>query len=94
MFHLRQFWRLYKVLVESYDICRKVEFHRSLGAGKKIAFSNGHISTYIDNYFPLKYAQEESCMAVKNLLKVFENSRHFLSYDHFCFSHMGAVGRR
>ena len=64
------------------------------GAGKKIAFSNGHISTYIDNYFPLKYAQEESCMAVKNLLKVFENSRHFLSYDHFCFSHMGAVGRR
>ena len=91
---MRQFWRLYEVLVESYDICRKVEFHRSLGAGKKIAFSNGHISTYIDNYFPLKYAQEESCMAVKNLLKVFEIDRYFLSYDHFCLSRMGTLGRR
>ena len=91
---MRQFWRLYEVVVKSYDVCRKVEFYRSLGAGKKIAFSNGHISTYIDNYFPLKYAQEESCMANENLLKVFEIDRYFLSYDHFCLSRMGTLGRR
>ena len=91
---MRQFWRLYEVVVKNYDICRKVEFYRSLRAGKKNAFSNGHISTYIDNYSPLKYAQEESCMAVKNLLKVFEIDRYFLSYDHFCLSRMGTLGRR
>ena len=91
---MRQFWRLYEVVVKSYDVCRKVEFYRSLRAGKKNAFSNGHISTYIDNYFPLKYAQEESCMANKNLLKVFEIDRYFLSYDHFCLSRMGTLGRR
>ena len=92
MFHLRQFWRLYEVVVKNYDICRKVEFYRSLRAGKKNAFSNGHISTYIDNFFPLKYAQEESCMAVKNLLKVFEIDRYFLSYDHFFVPHGGTGG--
>ena len=91
---MRHLLRLYEVLVESYDICRKVEFYRSLRAGKKNAFSNGHISTYIDNYFPLKYAQEESCMTVKNLLKVFEIDRYFLSYDHFCLSRMGTLGLR
>ena len=46
---------------------------------------------YIRKLFPLKYAQEQNSISVKNPLKLFENSRYFLSYDHFCFSHMGVV---
>ena len=57
-------------------------------------FSNVHISKYMKILFPLQYAQEHNCISVKNPLKLFNKDRYFLSYCHFCFSHMGALGRR